>query len=382
MGLMDFIKGQFIEVIEWTDSSTDTILYRFPVQGKEIKMGAQLIVRESQMAVFINEGQIADVFTPGRYELSTQNMPILTKLRSWKYAFNSPFKAEVYFINTKQFTNQRWGTTKPALIRDPYFGMVMIRGFGVYSFKVSDPVKLIKEAAGTSEVFNASFIGEQLKRYIVSGLNDAIAESKIPIDQLTAQYDELGKFMLEKMKDKFSQYGLTIVDMVIESLSLPDEVEQAILKRASVQAMGGTNEYTRIQAADAMRDAAQNEGNGFAGMGAGFGAGSAIGNMMGQALNQNQQYNNNPSQVNIINEEEIVCKCGTRLPKNAKFCYSCGEKLVNEIKCTSCGASLPAGAKFCFECGKSLEKKCSKCGNKLEENQKFCLECGTKVGEE
>ncbi|NLY18771.1 MAG: hypothetical protein GX045_07430, partial [Clostridiaceae bacterium] len=169
MGVFDFIKNQLIEVIEWTDDTAGTMVYRFPVAGKEIKMGAQLTVRESQVAVFVNEGQIADVFQPGRYTLTTQNMPILTKLKSWKYGFNSPFKAEVYFVNTRQFTDQKWGTSNPVMMRDAEFGMLRLRAYGIYSFRVTDPVVFLKEVFGTGSMFDTNSITGQLRRSIVSG---------------------------------------------------------------------------------------------------------------------------------------------------------------------------------------------------------------------
>ncbi len=178
--IMKFIKSQLIEVIEWTDNTTDTMVYRFPVKDNEIKMGAQLTVRESQVAVFVNEGQIADVFEPGRYQLSTANMPVLTKLKAWKYGFNSPFKAEVYFVNTKQFTNQKWGTSNPIMMRDAEFGMIRLRAFGIFSFRVKDAATFLKEIFGTNRVFDTESIVGQLKRSLVSGIADMIGESKIP----------------------------------------------------------------------------------------------------------------------------------------------------------------------------------------------------------
>jgi len=193
VGLFDFIKGEFINVIEWTDDSTNNIVYKFPVRNAQIKMGAQLTVRQSQIAIFVNEGQIADVFTPGRYELTTANMPVLTTLKSWKYGFNSPFKAEVYFVNTKQFTNQKWGTSNPIMMRDAEFGMLRLRAYGIYSFKVEEPVTLLNEAFGTNSSFNAEDITGHLKRVLISGLTDLLAESKIPGIDLAMYYDELSQ---------------------------------------------------------------------------------------------------------------------------------------------------------------------------------------------
>lgn len=375
MGLFKFLKGQFIEVIEWTNSNLDTIVYRFPVMNKEIKMGAKLTVRESQVAIFVNEGQIADVFTPGLYELTTQNLPILTKLKSWKYGFNSPFKAEVYFVNTRQFTNQKWGTTNPVMMRDPEFGMLRLRAFGAYSFKVLDPVIFMKEIFGTSEIFDTEHINGQLKRLIVSGMSDLLAETNIAALDLARYYDELGEQSTIKLKSRFEAMGLSLTNVIIENISLPEEVEKVMDKRTSMGVIGNIDQYAKYQASEAIRDAAQNQGNGFAGMGAGLGAGSAIGNMMNNALN-----NLNSNQA-VDAKETIKCKkCNAEVDKNSKFCPECGETVNLKIKCIKCNADIQEGAKFCPECGASqnAKKLCSNCSAELDLNAKFCPECGTK----
>src|SRR5947207_4026501 len=212
MGILDRLSpsAQFIEVIEWLDDSSDTMLYRFPVRDQEIKNGAQLIVRESQAAVFVHEGQIADVFGPGRYSVDGGNTPILSKLGAWKYGFNSPFKSEVYFVNTKQFTDLKWGTSNPVMMRDTDFGMVRLRAFGIYSVRVSDPQAFIKEIAGTNAHFVTEDIEGQLKRTLVSGLSDALAESKIAALDLASNYDELGKFTRTNLTDDFKSFGLEL----------------------------------------------------------------------------------------------------------------------------------------------------------------------------
>ena len=199
MGIFDILKGQLIDVIEWTDSSADTMVHKYDMNGKEIMMGAQLTVRESQVAIFVNEGQLADVFQPGRYELSTSNMPIMTALKAWKFGFNSPFKSDVYFINTKQFLDQKWGTSNPVMMRDAEFGMIRLRAFGVYSFRVKDPTTFLKEVFGTAALFTTEGVEGHVKRTLVSGLSDAIAESKIPALDLAANYEELGQFALNAM---------------------------------------------------------------------------------------------------------------------------------------------------------------------------------------
>ncbi|MDQ1638450.1 MAG: hypothetical protein QOF62_1789 [Pyrinomonadaceae bacterium] len=350
MGIFDAIRSQFIEVIEWLDDSGNTILYRFPVQGQEIKNGAQLTVRESQSAVFVFQGQIADVFGPGRYEIDGGNTPILTKLGAWKFGFNSPFKAEVYFVNTKQFTDLKWGTSNPVMMRDTDFGMVRLRAFGIYSIRVSDPRALIKEVAGTNAHFVTEDIEGQLKRTLVSGFSDALAESKIAALDLASNYEELSKFIRGKLTGDFNTYGLELTKFVIENISLPAEVEAAMDKRTSMGVIGDVGRYAQFQAADAMRDAAQNTGGG-AGTGAGLGAGFAIGNAMAGAMTNamNQSKNETPS------GQTVACpKCGAANLANAKFCTECGAKMetgAQTVPCVKCGAALPAGSKFCNDCG-------------------------------
>jgi membrane protease subunit (stomatin/prohibitin family) len=350
MGILDAIRSQFIEVIEWLDDSGNTILYRFPVQGQEIKNGAQLTVRESQAAVFVFQGQIADVFGPGRYEIDGGNTPILTKLGAWKFGFNSPFKAEVYFVNTKQFTDLKWGTSNPVMMRDTDFGMVRLRAFGIYSIRVTDPRALIKEVAGTNAHFVTEDIEGQLKRTLVSGFSDALAESKIAALDLASNYEELSKFIRGKLTSDFNTYGLELTKFVIENISLPAEVEAAMDKRTSMGVIGDVGRYAQFQAADAMRDAAQNTGGG-AGTGAGLGAGFAIGNAMAGAMTNamNQSKNDAPS------SGKLACpKCGAANLANAKFCTECGTKMetgAQTVPCMKCGAALPTGSKFCNECG-------------------------------
>src|SRR5918999_6245955 len=285
MGILDRLSpsAQFIEVIEWLDDSGNTMLYRFPVRDQEIKNGAQLIVRESQTAVFVHEGQVADVFGPGRYTIDGGNTPILSKLGAWKYGFNSPFKAEVYFVNTKQFTDLKWGTSNPVMMRDHDFGMVRLRAFGIYSVRVSDPQAFIKEVAGTNAHFVTEDIQGQLKRTLVSGFSDALAESKIAALDLASNYDELSTLTRQKLNEEFQTYGLQLTKFLVENISLPQEVEAAMDKRTSMGVIGDVGRYTQFQAADAMRDAAQNPSGG-AGTGAGLGAGFAIGNAMAGAM--------------------------------------------------------------------------------------------------
>jgi len=380
MSIIDKVKeaamNQFIEVIEWLDESKDTLLYRFPVYQQEIKNGAQLIVRESQAAVFVFEGQVADVFAPGRYTVEGGNTPILTKLGAWKYGFNSPIKSEVYFVNTKQFTDMKWGTSNPVMLRDEDFGIVRLRAFGAYSLRVADPGEFIKEVAGTNAHFQTEDIDGQLKRAIVTEFSDALGELKIPALDLAAQYKEIGDKIRAMINEDFKAYGLEVTKFYVENVSLPPEVEAAMDKRASMGALGDANRYMQFQAADALRDAAQNEGGG-AGLGAGLGAGFAVGGQMANAFGAGPQ-----GQAGGAPAASATCpSCGKANAFGAKFCADCGAKMeVAKVPCVKCGAQLREGAKFCSECGSSQEKQiCSNCKAELNAGAKFCPECGTKT---
>jgi membrane protease subunit (stomatin/prohibitin family) len=382
MSIIDKVKDaamhQFIEVIEWLDNTGDTIVYRFPVQGQEIKNGAQLIVRESQAAVFVHEGQVADVFGPGRYTVEGGNTPILSKLGAWKYGFNSPIKSEVYFVTTKQFTDMKWGTSNPVMLRDQDFGIVRLRAFGAYSLRVADPSEFIKEIAGTHAQFQTEDIDGQLKRAIVTEFTDALGELKIPALDLAAQYKEMGEAIRAKINEEFRGWGLEVTKFFIENISVPPEVEAAMDRRASMGALGDAQRYMQFQAADALRDAAQNEGGG-AGLGAGLGAGFAVGGQMANVFGQQQQGGGAQGQAQA---STVPCPtCGKPNVPSAKFCADCGGKMeVAQVPCVKCGAKLREGAKFCSECGATQEKqKCANCQAELAPGAKFCPECGTKT---
>jgi len=288
MAIWDKLRGELIDIIEWLDPSQDTMVYRFERHGNEIKYGAKLTVRESQAAVFINEGQLADVFPPGMYQLDTKNLPILSTLQGWKYGFESPFKAEVYFVNTKRFTDLKWGTKNPIMLRDQEFGAVRLRAFGTYCVRVGEPGTFIKEIVGTDGHFTTDEITSQLRNMIVARFADILGESKIPVLDLAANYDELGEFITKKIHVEFEEYGLDITSMLVENISLPDEVEAALDKRTSMGVIGNLQAYTQFQAANAMEDAAQNP-SGDAGAGVGMGMGFAMANQMGRAMMGNQQ---------------------------------------------------------------------------------------------
>jgi membrane protease subunit (stomatin/prohibitin family) len=294
MGLWDKIKNELIDIIEWTDDSNNTMVWKFPRHQNEIKTGAQLTVRESQVAVFVNEGKIADVFQPGRHKLTTENMPVLTTIMGWKYGFNSPFKVDVFFVNTKNFTDNKWGTKNPIMLRDAEFGPIRLRAFGTYAIKVVDAAKFIREIAGTQAHFTTEEVTEQLRNLIVTRFTDAIGESKIPALDLAANYDELSTFITGKINPEFGEYGLSVTKFLVENVSLPPEVEAALDKKSSMGILGNLNQYAQFQAANAMEAAAKNPSGANPGleMGMGMAMAQQMGNMFNQQ-NQNQPQNNN-----------------------------------------------------------------------------------------
>lgn len=285
MGLWDKLTGELVDIIEWTDDSRDTMVWRFPRYQNEIKYSAKLVVRESQVAAFVNEGKLADVYVPGTYTLTTQNMPVLATLRGWKYGFNSPFKAEVYFVNTRMFTDRKWGTKNPIMLRDPEFGPVRLRAFGTFAIRVKDAATLLRQVVGTDRHFTVEEIGDQLRDLLVARFGDALGEAKIPALDLASKYDEIGKLLMDRIQPDFAKFGLELALLMVENISLPPEVEAAMDKRSSMGVLGNMQAYTQYQTANAIGDAAKNPG-GIAGVGAGLGAGFAVAGQMAQSMGQ------------------------------------------------------------------------------------------------
>lgn len=283
MGLFDKLKNEFIDIIEWVDNSHDIIIWKFPRYQNEIKMGARLTVRESQVAVFMNEGQIADVFQPGVHTLQTQNMPIMSTLKGWKYGFNSPFKADVFFVSTKQFIDQKWGTKNPITLSDARFGFIELRSFGSFAFRVTEAGKFIKEIAGTNENFTTEDVANQLRSMIVTKFTDAVGEGNIPIEKFAANLEELSKLGQDKLNADFLEYGLTITKFLVENVSMPEDLKKEIFNYSRLNAID-MNKLAQFNTANAIKDAAKNEGLGGAGIGMGVGMG--MGNMMGNMFNQ------------------------------------------------------------------------------------------------
>ena len=291
MSLFDRIKqkafNEFIDIIEWIDDTADTMIWRFPRYHAEIKTNAQLTVRETQIAVLVNEGQFADVFQPGRYQLTTSNMPILTTLKGWKYGFNSPFKVDVYFVNTKQFLNLRWGTANPIMMRDPEFGPIRIRAFGSYCFRVEpDPTRFIRNVAGTDGNFTTEGVAEQLRNFVITKFTDYLAESKIAALDLAANLNEFSTELNIALKHDFSEYGIELTKFLVENISLPEVVEEALDKRTSMGVIGNMTTYTQMQFADSLKDAANNPtgGGNLAGDAMGAGIGLAMAGQLAQQM--------------------------------------------------------------------------------------------------
>ncbi len=294
MGIWDKVRGEFIDIVQWIDDTNDTMVYRFERYNNQIKYGAQLTVREGQTAVFVNEGRIADVFQPGMYSLETRNLPILSTLQGWKYGFNSPFLAEVYFCSMRQFTDLKWGTMNAIMMRDAEFGPVRLRAYGTYVVRISDPQTLIRQIVGTDGHFTVEEIVNQLRNLIVSRFAEIAGQSRIPVLDMAANYGELGAFLTQKIAPEFQTYGLELTKLLVENISLPEAVEEALDKRTSMGVVGNLAAYTQFNVANSIPDAAKNPG-GLAAAGAGIGMGMAMAGPIGQALSGQAQAGSAPA---------------------------------------------------------------------------------------
>ena len=283
MAIWDKLKGELIDIIQWLDDTNATLLYRFPRYNNEIKYNAKLVVREGQTAVFINEGQLADVFGPGTYTLTTKNLPVLATLKGWKYGFESPFKAEVYFCSTRQFTNLKWGTPGPCTMRDPEFGAVRVTAFGLYAMKIKDPAVFIREIAGTDSDFSIDEIQENLKGKIGLRIKEVMPELNIPVIELESKVVTLGEMLQKRIAPSFEEFGISLTEVQVQDVGLPEEVERAIDKAGAMRVIGNMQTFTRYETASAIKDAASNPG-GLAAAGAGVGIGLGMGNQMAGAM--------------------------------------------------------------------------------------------------
>jgi len=306
MALMDFIKKQFIDVIHWTEEGDGVLAYRYPMQDFEIQNGAQLTVRDSQMAVFVNEGQVADVFGPGLYTLNTQTLPILTNLKNWDKLFDSPFKSDIYFFSTRLQLDRKWGTANPITIRDKDFGMVRMRAFGIYSFKLADPGKFYKEISGTRELYSVDDLDGQLRNLVIAGMTDLFGESGVPFIDMAANQLEFAAKLKTALEPVFDRYGLALDAFAVQNVSLPEELQKVLDTKIGMNMLGDMGKYTQYQVANSIPLAAQNEG-GMAGIGAGLGAGLTIGQSMAQSMSQALQPGAQaPAAVVGVGADEVV----------------------------------------------------------------------------
>lgn len=334
MSLRDFLAKQFIDVIQWTESEDGVLAWRFPMQDMEIQNGGKLTVRESQMAMFVNEGRIADVFSPGLYTLNTRTLPLLTNLLNWDKAFLSPFKSDVYFFSARLQVNQRWGTATPITIRDQEFGAVRLRAYGIYAYKIADPRVFYNKVSGTRDLYPVADLEGQLRNTIVGRITDTFASSKIPFLDMAANQVALGQRIAEQMRPSFTDLGLSLEAFVVENLSLPDELQTILDQRIGMTMVGDMSRYTQFNVAQSLPIAAANEGGGAAGVGVGLGAGLTMAQQMMNAMKLPEGGGAGSAQPQggapgaggaaPAGENKFCINCGKPIPGRARFCSECG----------------------------------------------------------
>jgi len=367
----------FLEILEWFDDTGTELLHRIPEKGSaEIKYGAQLTIRESQAGVFFYQGKAVGAFGPGRHTLETANIPILTKLASFPWSFNSPLRAEVYFVNLKTFTNLKWGTRDPVAFKDSELGLIRLRAFGVFNLRVVQPVLFINTLAGTQGKYTTAEIEEYLNRVIVSRFNDYMGETIDSILNLPAQYDELSEGLAKRLQKDFNHFGLGLVQLYINAITPPPEVQKAIDDRSRMGVFQDMNKLMQMKAAMAMEKAAEGQGSGD---GMGMGMGIIMPAMFAQYFKgKNDAPDGDASQTFICPD------CRNPVPQDAKFCPQCGHQQVIFKQCANCGKNLTPNAKFCSRCGHSAEEKpaprfCAKCGTENLSKSLFCNQCGERL---
>ena len=373
-----------LQVIEWFDQTGDELVHRIPEEGSaETTFGSQLVVRENQSAVFFRDGKAMDVLGPGRHTLSTQNIPVLTKLVTSAVGFGktSPFRVEIYFVNNKVFTNLRWGTRDPVAFRDSELGLVRLRAFGNYTMKVKSPLLFINTIVGTQGIYLSEQIHEYLKDVIVARLNDLLGEQLDTIFNLPKVYDELGVAAKTRVQTDFDKYGLELIDFFVQSVTPPEEVQKIIDDRSAMGAVGDMGKFMQFKAAKAMGDAAKGgEGGagGTAAAGMGVGVGAGLGMMVpGMVLGAMAG-----TQAAKPAEAAVKCSnCGADNPAGSKFCAKCGNQITAGLKCPKCGTMNETSAKFCSNCGTQINasKKCPNCKADIPASSKFCPSCGKKA---
>lgn len=366
---MGFFKKQFLDIIQWLDDSNNTLVYMFPMEDQEIQNGAQLTVRPGQVAIFVDKGQIADVFGPGMYKLETANLPLLSDLQSWSYGFKSPFKSDVYFLNMKEFLDNKWGTANPIWIPDSQFGQVQVRAHGSYAFKIENPVVFLSNIVGTKSKYRLEDITSQLRGFIVSQFSDIIGSLHLTVTQIASNYNEIGDALKETLAKPFGDLGLSVTQFTIGNIGLPEEIEKHLKELTGMNILGSVqnDKMSKIQILkqlEIMEKSAGNSGiNSMMQSGMGLSMGMQMAGAFAQGLGQ---MNANVSSAGVNN---------TVNPSENQM-----------IACQSCHAMIKKGSKFCSECGVKLEeaskkgKFCPQCGTPAEEGTKFCMECGTKLG--
>ena len=373
-----------LEIIEWFDPDGRQFVHRIPEEGSaDIKMGAQIIVRESQAAVFFRDGKGLDLFGPGRHTLSTLNLPILTKVLSLPWGFTSPFRTEVYFVNLKVFTDLKWGTKEPVAFKDKELGLVRLRAFGIFTARVTQPLLFINTLVGTQGAYTSEQVEGYLKEVIVSRLNDFLGEHVDTILQLPRQYDEIGVAVKTRLQDDFRRYGLELIDFFINAITPPPEVQRMMDERSGMAAVGNLDDFLKFKTAKALGDAAAGVGaaGGPAAGGLGVGLGAGLGFMLpGMVYRTLRPEDADPQRIQ--ERGTVHCPdCHTEVPLTARFCPACGNQMVVMNKCPQCGKNVTVQAKFCPACGVNLKTTltCGHCKTPLPPGTKFCTNCGEAV---
>ena len=367
-----------MEVIEWIDPTGEEMIYRIPQEGSaDFKLGAQLIVRDSQAAIFFKSGHAADTFTTGRHTLSTLNVPILTRLLAFPYGFNSPFRAEVYFVNQKVFTNLKWGTKHPVTFKDRELGLIRLRGHGAFTMRIEQPILFLNSIVGRQARYTTEEIQDYLRDVIIARLNDLLGEKLDTVLELPALYTELAEEFKGLIRNEFEKYGLQLVDFYISSITPPDDVSKMIDQRSGMEAVGNLDNFLKYEMAKGLGQ------SGTMGAGAGIGVGAGVGMMVPAGVMSNVFA---PEQVELRREAvaTVTCPaCHTDTPEQSRYCYRCGNPMVKQNNCPACNKELPTEASFCLHCGHKLDAKilCPHCKADLVPGSKFCGECGKKVDE-
>ena len=367
-----------IEIIEWIDPTGNEMIYRIPQEGSaDFKLGAQLIVRDSQMAIFFKNGHAADQFSTGRHTLSTLNVPILTRLLAFPFGFNSPFRAEVYFVNQKIFTDLKWGTRHPVTFHDSKLGLIRLRGHGAFTMSIENPSLFLNSIVGRQAKYETTDIQDYLRDVIIARMNDLLGEQLDSILDLPAVYTELAEDFKEIVRVEFEKYGLKLVDFYISSITPPDEVSKMIDQRSGMGAVGDLDNFLKFEMAKGL-GATGGMGAAGAGMGMAAGVGLMMPGMMQKVFS--------PEQTELTRETvSTVCcpKCHAETPEQSRYCYRCGHQMVAQCTCPACSTQLPTEAKFCFNCGHQLDAKlkCPHCSAELIPGSKFCGGCGKKIDE-